>query len=77
MISEFNFKSSVCTSREQSERLLALGLKKETSDMGFREFGNGWKEYFIDGDVYNLSSSKIFLLGVCTGFSECFQVMCG
>lgn len=26
------FKTQVCTTREQSERLLALGLKKETSD---------------------------------------------
>ena len=33
METNFNFKSSVCTSREQSERLLALGLKKETADM--------------------------------------------
>ena len=33
METKFNFKSSVCTSREQSERLLALGLKKETADM--------------------------------------------
>ena len=32
METKFNFKSSVCTSREQSERLLALGLKKETAD---------------------------------------------
>ena len=32
-MSEFNFKSQICTSREQSERLLALGLKKETADM--------------------------------------------
>ena len=32
-MSEFNFKSSVCTSKVQSERLLALGLKKETADM--------------------------------------------
>ena len=32
-MSEFNFKSSVCTSIEQSKRLLALGLKKETADM--------------------------------------------
>lgn len=31
-MSEFNFKSQPCTSREQSERLLALGLKKETVD---------------------------------------------
>lgn len=33
METNFNFKSAVCTSREQSERLLALGLKKETADM--------------------------------------------
>ena len=32
-MSEFNFNSQICTSREQSERLLALGLKKETADM--------------------------------------------
>ena len=29
----FDFKSQVATTKEQSERLLALGLKKETSDM--------------------------------------------
>ena len=33
METKFNFKSAVCTSREQSERLLALGLKKETADI--------------------------------------------
>ena len=27
------FNSQICTTREQSERLLALGLKKETADM--------------------------------------------
>ena len=32
-MNEFNFESSVCTSIEQSKRLLALGLKKETADM--------------------------------------------
>ena len=35
METKFNFKSSICTSREQSERLLALGLKKETADMHY------------------------------------------
>jgi hypothetical protein len=35
-MSEFNFKSAICTSREQSEKLLALGLKKETADMCYR-----------------------------------------
>ena len=29
------FNSQICTSREQSERLLALGLKKETADICF------------------------------------------
>lgn len=32
METNFNFKSQICTSREQSERLLALGLKEETAD---------------------------------------------
>ena len=27
------FKSQICTTREQSEKLLSLGLKKETADM--------------------------------------------
>ena len=29
------FNSQICTTKEQSERLLALGLKKETADMMF------------------------------------------
>ena len=32
-MSDFNFKSQICTDKNQSERLLALGLKKETADM--------------------------------------------
>ena len=32
METKFNFNSQICTTREQSERLLALGLKKETAD---------------------------------------------
>ena len=35
--------SQICTTIEQSERLLALGLKKETADMVYRSFG-----YIID-----------------------------
>lgn len=30
---KFEFKSAICTSRSQSEKLLKLGLKKETADM--------------------------------------------
>lgn len=29
-----NFTSQICTTKEQSERLLALGLRRETADMG-------------------------------------------
>ena len=34
-MSDFNFKSQICTDKNQSERLLALGLKKETADMAW------------------------------------------
>ena len=43
METKFNFNSAICTTREQSKRLLALGLKKETADMVYRSFG-----YIID-----------------------------
>ena len=33
---ENKFNSQICTTREQSERLLALGLKKETADMCYK-----------------------------------------
>ena len=32
------FNSQICTTREQSERLLSLGLKKETADMWYPHF---------------------------------------
>lgn len=35
------FNSQICTTKEQSERLLALGLKKETADMAHIAFGGG------------------------------------
>ena len=33
MKNSFDFKSTIATSREESEKLLSLGLKKETADM--------------------------------------------
>lgn len=30
-----NFTSQICTTKEQSDRLLAMGLKKETADMHY------------------------------------------
>ena len=35
---EMKFNSQICTTREQSERLLSLGLKKETADMHWEDF---------------------------------------
>ena len=36
-----NFTSQICTTKEQSERLLALGLKKETADCVIMYY-DGW-----------------------------------
>lgn len=41
METKFNFNLQICTTREQSERLLALGLKKETADMFYAALHNG------------------------------------
>ena len=60
-----NFSSQICTTREQSERLLALGLKKETADMTIHIKNDGgcyvtaepfyeWEDY--DGDERALVS---------------------
>lgn len=45
------FNSQICTSRSQSERLLALGLKKDTADMYY--FWVGENEYRLKVDVDN------------------------
>jgi hypothetical protein len=36
-----NFTSQICTTKEQSNRLLALGLKKETADMMYYKTAYG------------------------------------
>lgn len=51
METNLNFNSAICTSREQSERLLALGLKKETADMYY--FWVGGNEYRLKVDDDN------------------------
>ena len=52
-MSEFNFKSAICTTREQSERLLALGLKKETADMV-------WLDHALTEDYDDWRSEPIY-----------------
>ena len=51
MEAKFNFNSQVCTSKEQSERLLALGLKKETADMVLCEPFDYEKRKYSEGYV--------------------------
>lgn len=46
METNFNFKSQICTDKNQSERLLALGLKAETADMCLQSTLNDvWSPY--------------------------------
>ena len=46
METKFNFKSQVCADKNQSERLIALGLKKETADMCLQSTLNDvWSPY--------------------------------
>lgn len=61
MKTKFNFNSQVCTTKEQSERLLTIGLKKETADMFYAAIHNGTKVvgYRISPD-YNDEHFEIF-----------------
>ena len=54
-IMETKFNSQICTTREQSERLLALGLKKETADMCWIEewgYDDDKQETFCTGNYF-------------------------
>ena len=51
METKFNFKSQIATDKIQSIRLLALGLKKETSDMTIHiKYDGSW--YVTAGPFY-------------------------
>ena len=58
-MSNFNFTSQVCTSRSQSERLIALGLKKETADMYHLNYGPIGLIPFIRDSKYHLDEEDI------------------
>lgn len=45
---EFNFKSQIATTKEQSERLIALGLRKETADMWYPHFALAYPIPLVD-----------------------------
>lgn len=56
-------KSTICTTREQSERLLALGLKKQTADMYYEMIAEGELPRIMphtsEMDYFNLWNSVI------------------
>ena len=56
MKTKFNFNSQICTTREQSERLLALGLRKETADMCRYKDSDG---YWMTGLVEEIEQDII------------------
>lgn len=57
-----NFTSQICTTKEQSERLLALGLKKETADCVVSSIGSKDRLIHTEEPIYvmeSLSSKRI------------------
>ena len=49
------FKSQICTSRSQSEKLLALGLKKDTADMYITNMSGKGINYTDDWQIGTIS----------------------
>ena len=61
METKFNFNSQICTTREQSACLLALGLKKETADMFYAAIHIGTEIVGYQlSPIYNEYSFEIF-----------------
>ena len=56
METKFNFKSQICTDRNQSERLLALSLKPETADMC-------WRTTTLNGEPITYPSQDVWMNG--------------
>ena len=63
METKFNFKSQVCTNRVQSERLLELGLKKETADMRWERISEKYAYYPSTKTPYASSDIPAWSLG--------------
>ena len=53
---DFNFTSQICTTKEQSERLLALGLKKVTADCVVSSIGSKDRLIHTEEPIYVMES---------------------
>lgn len=73
------FKSQICTTKEQSQRLLELGLKKETADMVYQAIGvtpfNKWKEHKIQEDFFPAWSLHRLLCMLDYDNTDTFDIM--
>ena len=56
MKTNLKFNSAICTSREQSERLLALGLKKVTADCVVSSIGSKDRLIHTEEPIYVMES---------------------
>lgn len=61
METKFNFKSQIATDRNQSKRLLALGLNKETADMIYERNVQYPYDYDLPRSIYE---DEEFITGV-------------
>ena len=66
METKFNFKSQICTTREQSERLLSLGLKKETADMVYTYEREEHGDYYWNLEVLEGPWDSFIWPSTCT-----------
>lgn len=55
---ELKFNSQICTTREQSQRLLDLGLKPETADMAHQYIEAEWKWFISPCDWNHCTMSE-------------------
>lgn len=56
-----NFKSQICTTREQSKRLLSLGLQPKTADMYLEKSSlPEADEYYIHALTKNINTGNWF-----------------
>lgn len=76
----FEFKSQICTTKPQSEALLALGLKKETADCGHCSYGGTYivpkypNIHNWDNDIPAWSLHRLICLyGLDYTIKECYN----
>lgn len=57
-MNELKFNSQICTTREQSQRLLNLGLKPETADMSHQYLEAEWDWFIFPYDWNHFTISE-------------------